>query len=35
MSFLTLRKGDVESDYFDGYNSVQVEFRDNHAESIE
>jgi hypothetical protein len=34
MGFLTLRKGDVESDYFENYNDIQKDFRDTYAESL-
>jgi hypothetical protein len=34
MSFLTLRAGDVESEYFDEYTPVQIEFRDTYAEDV-
>lgn len=31
MSFLTLRKGDTDSGYFDSYTERQVAFRDSYA----
>lgn len=34
MSFLTLRIGDTDLEYFDSYTDVQKEFRDSHAESL-
>ncbi len=34
LTFLTLRRGDVESDYFTNYTPEQIAFRDNHAEYI-
>ncbi len=34
MSFLCLRVGDVEDEYFNDYTATQVDFRDTHAESL-
>lgn len=34
MSFLTLRPGDTDSDYFKDYNETQKEFCAQHAESL-
>lgn len=34
MTFLTLRPGDVETDYFDGYTDAQRDFCDDHAEAL-
>lgn len=34
LGFLTLRPGEVESDYFDDYTPAQLEWRDEHAESL-
>ena len=34
MGFLTLRVGDTDREYFDGYTAEQMEFRDTHAESL-
>ena len=34
MGFLTLRRGDTDSDYFDNYTSKQLEFSETHAESL-
>jgi|ERR1044071_2369524 hypothetical protein len=36
MGFLTLREGDVESDYFErhGYGPLQLAYRDAHAEAL-
>lgn len=34
MSFLTVREGDTDSEYFDGYTERQIEFRDEHAEAL-
>lgn len=34
MGFLTLRVGDTDAEYFDGYNDVQKAFRDNEAEDV-
>jgi hypothetical protein len=35
LTFLTLRKGDTDSEYFDGYTARQLEFRDEHAEALQ
>ena len=32
--FLTLRRGDVESDYFEAYTETQKAFRDTYAEDV-
>lgn len=34
LSFLTLREGDTDADYFDDYTERQCAFRDAHAESL-
>lgn len=34
MSFLTLRKGDTDADYFANYTPEQIEFSETHAESL-
>ena len=34
MSFLTLRIGDTDSEYFDNYTNTQLDYRDNHAEYL-
>ena len=34
MGFLTLRLGDTDRDYFDGYTAEQIAFRDTHAETL-
>lgn len=34
MSFLTMRFGDTDSEYFDNYNSVQLNFVERYAESL-
>ena len=34
MGFLTLRLGDTDRDYFDGYTAAQRAFRDTHAETL-
>ena len=34
MSFLTLRVGDTDREYFENYTAEQMEFRDTHAESL-
>ena len=34
MGFLTLRPGDTDPDYFDGYNEKKLEYCDNHAEDL-
>lgn len=34
LGFLTLREGDVEEDYFEDYNDVQKDFRDEDAETL-
>lgn len=34
MGFLTLRPGDTDQEYFDGYTPVQVAYCDHHAESL-
>ena len=34
LTFLTLRLGDTDSDYFDAYTTEQCEFRDTHAETL-
>ena len=35
MTFLTLRPGDTDAEYFDNYTSAQLEFADMHAESLD
>ena len=34
MGFLTLRPGDTDSEYFDEYTTRQLEFCDEHAETL-
>lgn len=34
LGFLTLRPGDVDSEFFDDYTAAQVEWRDEHAEHL-
>jgi hypothetical protein len=34
LGFLTLRPGDVEADYFEGYTSEQIAWRDEFAEHL-
>lgn len=34
LNFLTLSPGDVDEDYFRGYTQRQVEWRDEHAETL-
>lgn len=34
MTFLTLRPGDTDADYFASYTPKQLEFRDRHAEAL-
>lgn len=34
MSFLTLKPGDTDSDYFKNYTPTQLAFCDNHAETL-
>jgi len=34
MSFLTLRRGDTDAEYFESYTPEQIAFRDTHAESL-
>jgi hypothetical protein len=34
LTFLTLRKGDTDSEYFADYTADQVAFRDTHAEAV-
>ena len=34
LTFLTLRLGDVEAEYFDGYSDIQCEWRDMYAEEL-
>lgn len=34
LTFLTLRPGDVEAEYFDGYSPVQCAWRDMYAEDL-
>ena len=34
MTFLTLRPGDTDADYFEGYTDVQKAFCDSHAETL-
>lgn len=34
MTFLTLRPGDTDADYFDGYTDAQFAFCDHHAEAL-
>jgi hypothetical protein len=34
LGFLTLRPGDVDSEYFDGYTPAQIEWRDEFAEYL-
>lgn len=35
MSFLTLKPGDTDREYFDKYTKEQLEFAANHAEALE
>ncbi len=35
LGFLTLQKGDTDSEYFDNYTPRQLAFRDNEAESLQ
>ena len=35
MGFLTLRPGDTDPEYFDGYTSDQIDFCNEHAEALE
>ncbi len=35
LSFLTLKSGDVEDDYFKDYTERQLKFRDNEAEDLQ
>lgn len=34
MSFLTLRPGDTDREYFDGYTAAQLEYCSQHAEAL-
>ena len=34
LGFLTLRKGDTDADWFDGYTPEQLAYCDQHAESL-
>ena len=34
LSFLTLRPGDADADYFEGYDGAQLAFADEHAEAL-
>lgn len=34
LSFLTLRPGDTDAEYFDGYTDAQLAFADEHAETL-
>lgn len=34
MSFLTLRRGDTDAEYFDDYTRDQLEFSETHAEAL-
>ena len=34
LTFLTLRPGDVEAEYFASYTTTQIAWRDNHAEYL-
>jgi hypothetical protein len=34
MSFLTLRPGDTDAEYFDSYTDAQRQYCDDHAESL-
>ena len=34
MTFLTLRPGDTDAEYFSDYTPEQIEFRDMHAEAL-
>lgn len=34
MGFLTLRAGDIDSDYFADYDAVRIAYRDSHAEAL-
>lgn len=34
LTFLTLRPGDVEAEYFDRYSDIQCEWRDMYAEEL-
>lgn len=35
MSFLTLKPGDTDSDYFEGYTPAQLAYADHHAEALQ
>ncbi len=34
LSFLTLRRGDTDAEYFEDYTPEQMDFRDTHAETL-
>jgi hypothetical protein len=34
MGFLTLRKGDTDSEYFEAYTQAQLDFSEQYAESL-
>jgi hypothetical protein len=34
LAFLTLRPGDTDSEYFDGYSPAQLHFAERHAEVL-
>jgi len=34
MGFLTLRRGDTDADYFENYTAAQLEFSEQHAETL-
>lgn len=34
LGFFTLREGDTDSEYFDGYTTKQLAWRDEHAEQV-
>ncbi len=34
MGFLTLRPGDTDQEYFDGYTDNQLQYADEHAETL-
>lgn len=34
LTFLSLQKGDTDSEYFEGYTETQIQWRDSHAETL-
>lgn len=34
LAFFSLREGDTDADYFDGYSDLQLTWRDEHAEYV-